>query len=135
MRQTTADKINKQVQFELKRDSYPEGFPPLPEIPGGRYISDEFYDLEMEHYWKKSWLCAIRADEIPDPGCYKLFKRLHIPVVITRGKDQQIRAFYNTCRHRGAPLVEEDGKRQLLTCRYHHGDAVLWQPSDGKAPA
>lgn len=119
MKPDAAAAIAEQIRYEQERDHYPEGFPPLPEIPGGRYISDEFHQLETDHLWRKTWLCAVRADEIESPGSHKLFKRLGVSVVIVRGKDERIRAFHNTCRHRGAPLVEGDGKRNVLMCRYH----------------
>ena len=42
------------------------------------------------------------------------------PILIVRGKDMRIRAFYNTCRHRGAPLVKtESGRCDGLVCSYH----------------
>lgn len=119
MRAETAAKIKEAVGQELKRESYPEGFPDLPEIPGGRYISDKFYDLEMEHIWRKSWLCVLREEEVAAPGCYKLVKRCGLSIIVARGKDNVLRAFHNTCRHRGAPLIKEDGKRNLLMCGYH----------------
>lgn len=119
MRHETVEKIREQIDFEQARQSYPEGFPALPEIPGSRYTEQSFYDLEMSEFWSKTWLCAIRAEEIPEPGCYKLFNRINKPIIIVRGRDNQIRAFFNTCRHRGAPIVQSDGKRNLLTCKYH----------------
>src|SRR5690606_40846582 len=76
MKPDAAAAIAEQIRYEQERDHYPEGFPPLPEIPGGRYISDEFHQLEMDHLWRKTWLCAVRADEIESPGSHKLFKRL-----------------------------------------------------------
>ncbi|MEX6722865.1 aromatic ring-hydroxylating oxygenase subunit alpha [Parapedomonas caeni] len=119
MKPQVAARISAQVENELRRDHYPEGFPALPEIPGGRYTSEAFYQLEIEHLWKKSWLCAIRAEEVPAPGSYKLFERLGCSIIIARGVDNEIRAFHNTCRHRGAPIVEGDGRQKLLVCRYH----------------
>ena len=115
----TAERINAQIAKELERDYFPEDFPTLPEIPGGRYTDQQFFDLEIEHLWKKSWLCAIRADEIPARGDYKLFERIGASVVIVRGEDDRIRAFHNTCRHRGAPLIECAGSQKRLVCRYH----------------
>jgi len=119
LEQTKAADIEAQIEWELNRKVYPEGFPAFPEIPGDRYTSDAFYDLEVEHIWNKSWLCVGRADEIAEPGCHMLFNRLNRSVIVVRGKDNQIRAFHNTCRHRGAPLVQGAGKRAVLTCRYH----------------
>jgi phenylpropionate dioxygenase-like ring-hydroxylating dioxygenase large terminal subunit len=57
---------------------------------------------------------------VPDPGCFRLWETAGQPVVIVHARSGQINAFYNTCRHRGAPVVtEEQGRRPLLTCRYH----------------
>jgi phenylpropionate dioxygenase-like ring-hydroxylating dioxygenase large terminal subunit len=114
-----AEKIERQITWEQQRDHYPENFPALPEIPGGRYTSQAFYDLEMEHIWRKSWLVACRADEIEEVGQHKLFSRFGVNLIIVGGKDHVIRAFHNTCRHRGAPIIASDGKRNVLTCRYH----------------
>jgi nitrite reductase/ring-hydroxylating ferredoxin subunit len=41
------------------------------------------------------------------------------PVVIVRGKDGVLRAFFNVCRHRGGPLAVEDGCAKALQCKYH----------------
>lgn len=120
MNPTAAAGVAEQIQYELNRDFYPEGFPTLPEIPGGRYTSEEFYQLEIEHLWMKSWLVACRAEEVPQRGSYRLFERLGKSVIISRGADGAVRAFHNTCRHRGAPIVgDQCGKANLLVCRYH----------------
>ncbi len=120
MKAATAAAIADRIQYELNRDFHPEGVPTLPEIPGGRYTSEEFYQLETEHIWGKSWLVAGRAEEIPQRGNYMLFERVGKSVIITRGADGEIRAFHNTCRHRGAPIATEcKGKSNLLVCRYH----------------
>lgn len=119
MQPQTRERINAQIRDEMERDYFPEGFPTLPEIPGGRYTDPAFHELEIEHLWKKSWLPALRADEIPNAGDHKLFERIGASVIIVRGNDGTIRAFHNTCRHRGAPLVECAGSQKRLICRYH----------------
>ncbi len=43
----------------------------------------------------------------PNPGDYFLFDDLRVPIIVIRGKDSVVRAFYNTCQHRGAPVVRE----------------------------
>ncbi|GGC19858.1 (2Fe-2S)-binding protein [Novosphingobium marinum] len=120
MKAAHASALQEQIRYELQRNTHPEGFPTLPEIPGGRYTSDEFYALEMEQLWMRSWLVAGREEEIAKSGQYKLFDRLGKQVIICRGTDGEIRAFHNTCRHRGAPIVgDKCGKSNLLVCRYH----------------
>ncbi len=54
-----------------------------------------------------------------EPGCYLLAEVAGDPVIVVRGKDDVIRAFYNVCRHRGGPLATENGCVNALKCRYH----------------
>ena len=114
------EKLYRLMEFEAARTSPPAGFPALPDIPAGRYTDPAFFELEQTHIWQKSWLFAAHIDEIPSPGSYRRWDNAGQPVVIVHGDDGVIRAFYNTCRHRGAPVVtEESGRRARLTCKYH----------------
>lgn len=59
-------------------------------------------------------------DEIAEPDAFKLWETAGQPVVILHARSGAVNAFYNTCSHRGAPVVTEDrGKRARLTCKYH----------------
>jgi phenylpropionate dioxygenase-like ring-hydroxylating dioxygenase large terminal subunit len=108
------------MEYEAARTAPPEGFPDLPDIPGGRYTDPRFFALEQQHIWRKSWLLAGHLDEVPEPGCFRLWETAGQPVVLVHGDDGVVRAFYNTCSHRGAPVVTDpSGKRPRLTCRYH----------------
>jgi nitrite reductase/ring-hydroxylating ferredoxin subunit len=108
------------MEYEVGRNSPPDGFPDLPDLPGGRYTDQRFYDLEQEHIWRKSWLLAGHIDEIPEPGCFRLWETAGQPVVIVHADGGAVNAFYNTCSHRGAPVVTDaSGKRDRLVCRYH----------------
>ena len=114
------EKLYRLMEFEAARTSPPDGFPSLPDIPAGRYTDPAFFELEQTHIWQKSWLFAAHIDELPSPGSYRRWDNAGQPVVIVHGDDGVIRAFYNTCRHRGAPVVtEESGRRARLTCKYH----------------
>jgi nitrite reductase/ring-hydroxylating ferredoxin subunit len=108
------------MAHESRRTEYPSHFPALSEIPGGRYMDERFYRLEMQHIWPKSWLCAGHVCQLPEPGSYKLFDKLGQSIIVIRGRDDEIRAFHNVCRHRGAALVTESmGKKTSLVCPYH----------------
>ena len=118
--QTIGDAVEKAIDWEARRDMPPEGFPPLPEIPGGRYIRDDFFALEQEHVWRRSWIPAGREAGLEEPGHYRVFDKLGVPIILVRGRDRVLRAVYNTCRHRGAPVVREvEGRTTLLRCQYH----------------
>lgn len=108
------------VRFEQERIEAPPGFPALPLIPGGRYTDPAFLALEQERLWRRSWLYALHVDELPHVGSYRVWRKTGAPIILIRGKDQRIRAFYNTCRHRGAPLVDDEcGATKGFFCRYH----------------
>jgi len=112
--------LRRLMEYEASRTEPPAGFPTLPDLPGGRYTDQRFYDLEQQYIWRKSWLLAGHIDEIPEPGCFRLWETAGQPVVIVHADSGAINAFYNTCSHRGAPVVtEQSGQRSRLTCRYH----------------
>lgn len=112
--------LHKLMEYEAARTEPPEGFPALPDLPAGRYTDQRFFELEKAHIWRKSWLFAAHIDEIPEPGCYILWENAGQPVIIVHGDDGEVYAHYNTCSHRGAPIVTESrGRKARLTCKYH----------------
>ena len=72
--------------------------------------SPEFYELEREAIFKRAWLNVARVEELPRVGSYltKEIEAARTSVIVVKGKDEQIRAFYNICRHRGNKLVWND---------------------------
>lgn len=108
-------------EFERhERQEHLAGFPPLPDMPARRYTDPTFYALENQHLWRTRWVIAGHVGELPDKGSYKLWRNLGEPILLVRGKDERIRAFYNTCQHRGASVVKgEAGKATALACQYH----------------
>jgi len=117
---TTVERFLQGMKFEAERTEPREGYPALPDIPAGRYTDPEFLKLEMAALWRKSWLYACHIDELPQPGSFLLWKKTGTPILIVRGKDDVVRAFYNTCRHRGGPLVKTAcGKADGFICGYH----------------
>lgn len=120
MNPTDVERILKRHVYETERSGPPEGFPRLPDIPGGRYVDPAFAELEKKHLWHASWVYAIHGDEVPDVGSYVQWSRLGEPLFFIRGEDGRVRCFYNTCRHRGAPVVtEQSGKSRGVSCKYH----------------
>ncbi|MBS0393780.1 MAG: aromatic ring-hydroxylating dioxygenase subunit alpha [Proteobacteria bacterium] len=116
----SVEPIKAGMRYEFERTEPPPGFPKLPRIPGGRYTDPGFLALEHRYLWQRSWLYACHLDELPQPGSFLLFKRTGSPILIVRGKDDVVRAFYNTCRHRGGPVVKEPaGRAEGLVCQYH----------------
>jgi phenylpropionate dioxygenase-like ring-hydroxylating dioxygenase large terminal subunit len=118
--QELIDRIKSDMRYEFDRTAPPEGFPAFHDIPVERHTADEFHALEQEHLWPKTWVIAGRAEDVPNPGDYFTFSDLGVPLLIVRGTDGHIRCFYNTCQHRGAPVVrDERGSSRRLRCQYH----------------
>ncbi|MFP6816737.1 MAG: hypothetical protein VB949_13865, partial [Pseudomonadales bacterium] len=67
--------LRKLMEYEAGRSEPPEGFPTLPDLPGGRYTDPRFFELERQHIWRKSWLLAGHTDEVPEPGCFRLWEQ------------------------------------------------------------
>ena len=120
------------MAWERDRKDPPEGFPALPTIPAARYVDPDFLELERTAMWNKAWLYAGHVDQLPEPGSWFLTRNTGTPIVVCRTLSGEIKAFYNTCKHRGAPLVKEDaGTSRGFVCGYHGWSYTL----DGKLTA
>lgn len=88
--------------------------------PKQRYHDPDFFALEAERLWPRVWQMACRLEEIPEPGDYVTYEILDQSVIVVRGEEGQVRAFENTCRHRGVRLVEGRGTCESgFTCPFH----------------
>ena len=93
-----------------------------------RYCSPEYHARERERLWMRAWQVAGRADELPEPGDWKVHAIFDQSYVLVRGQDGRIRGFVNSCRHRGNALCEGRGRSARFTCPYHNWSYAL----DGK---
>ncbi len=87
-----------------------------------RYTSQAFYDQEMEKLWSKVWQWACREEHIPEPGDYTVYDIGPYSAIVIRGDDLQIRAFANSCPHRGMQFCDADSSgsgKQFLRCPFH----------------
>lgn len=84
------------------------------------YIDPDFYKLDMELIWYRDWLFVGHNCEIAKPGSFFTVQVGDYPVVVVRGRDGEIRAFHNSCRHRGSRVCNtERGTSARLVCPYH----------------
>lgn len=84
------------------------------------YCDPGVFQVDMEHIWYREWLFAIPACEIPKAGNYVVHDVGAYSVVIVRGTDNELRAFHNSCRHRGSVLCKsKKGSNPKLVCPYH----------------
>jgi phenylpropionate dioxygenase-like ring-hydroxylating dioxygenase large terminal subunit len=91
-------------------------------VPAGPYYRDDYFDLEREAVFRRTWLNIGHVCELPEAASFivRQFDFAGASILITRGNDGAIRAFHNVCTHRGTQLTtEESGKRSAFTCPYH----------------
>lgn len=89
-------------------------------LPAWTYHNEEFFDLEVEYLFKNSWQLVCHLSNIKSEGDYFTFDFLGESIVVLRSKDQ-IKAFHNVCRHRGARLLDgpTGNIKNRITCPYH----------------
>jgi phenylpropionate dioxygenase-like ring-hydroxylating dioxygenase large terminal subunit len=89
-------------------------------LPADCYLSPVFHEREIERIFRPRWRFVGRADEIEAPGAYRAVDTFAGPVAVVRGRDGVLRAFLNSCRHRGAQLLAGAGRcASAIVCPYH----------------
>lgn len=88
--------------------------------PTERYYDHEFFRLEVEHLWSRTWQMACRLEEIPEVNDFTVYSILDRAVIVVRTGEREVVAFENSCRHRGVAIVEEPGNcAKGFVCPFH----------------
>lgn len=122
MDKRAADQIRRQSAWESDRKHHPTDFPSLSPVPAARYSDPAFFELEQRHVFARCWLFAALEDELREAGDVYGVEHLASDLLLARGRDGVIRAFHNTCTHRGTPLIA-GGKGHVarrIVCPYHN---------------
>jgi choline monooxygenase len=88
-------------------------------LPPGCYSDPAFHQRETEHIFNRGWVMVGRADRAPNPGDYFTAEFGNARLIVLRNEDGGLRAFGNSCRHRGTPLLEGEGSCRTIVCPYH----------------
>ena len=88
-------------------------------LPYSWYDDPQVLRKEQERIFRPSWQYVGHAGELPDPGTFFTSRAARLPVIVTRARDGELRAFLNVCRHRGFIVAEGAGRRETLQCPYH----------------
>lgn len=84
------------------------------------YTGQEFFDLDIEAVFARNWLFVAAEAELPEPGDYVTVALGPYSVILLRDDDEEVRAFHNVCRHRGARILNEQrGSVGNIVCGYH----------------
>jgi phenylpropionate dioxygenase-like ring-hydroxylating dioxygenase large terminal subunit len=84
-----------------------------------RWFEQSYHDREVERIWKKCWQMVCREEEIPENGDYVVYDVAHLSFIVVRSPGG-IRAYWNSCPHRGRKLKEHDGRGiGEIRCMFH----------------
>lgn len=93
------------------------------DISYARYTDEDFFKQEMEKMWPKTWQWACRLEHIPEVGDYYVYDvGYHSVLVVRHGEGtEDVKAYYNSCMHRGTQLKPSDssGNSAKLRCPFH----------------
>jgi phenylpropionate dioxygenase-like ring-hydroxylating dioxygenase large terminal subunit len=94
--------------------------PAVLRVPASHYLERARFERELERIWKRVPLMLALSSELRAPGDFRALEVAGIPVLIARGGDGTVRAFVNSCAHRGAQVVTEpSGNARRFVCPYH----------------
>src|SRR5262245_1101391 len=91
-------------------------------LPSRLYFDPEHHRRELRAIWYQSWLCVGRAEEVAESRDYLIVPVGDQSILVTRDRESRLRAFHNTCRHRGSLLCGEGKGRfrgSSIVCPYH----------------
>ena len=100
-------------------------------MPGRYYTDPKLFAEEFERFYFHDWICAGRADHIPNPGDYFLRALAEESIIVTRDQTGAVNSFYNVCRHRGTRICTETHGSfpGRIQCPYHAQDATKSFPA------
>ncbi len=93
-----------------------------PTLDREAYVGHEEFARDLETIWYRTWVHVCRSSQLAEARDFRLFRLGDQEVLLLRAEDGSLRAFHNTCRHRGSALKTEDCgrlKSRLLVCPYH----------------
>ncbi len=114
------------MSYRTRIAAHPDGYTGLDKaeatLPKRWYVDPGQYARELSRIWYRHWLYVCRADALPEPGSFKTYELGDQNILLVKDRHGEIRAFHNTCRHRGSRIVNEPEGRLgalALTCPYH----------------
>jgi len=114
----------KVVQAPLDRAELDGALRPFGEslmLPRASYVDPEVFAWEQRYFFDGGWMCVGRSEQLPEPGDQRAEAVGQGGVLLVRGEDGGLRAFANSCRHRGHELLPcgEANRHKMIICPYH----------------
>ncbi|MDP1632687.1 MAG: Rieske 2Fe-2S domain-containing protein [Caulobacter sp.] len=84
------------------------------------FTDEQIFELEMKHIFEGSWVYVAHESQIPNPNDFLTAHLGRQPIILTRTRDEGLKALLNACAHRGATLeLAKCGNKKLFVCPFH----------------
>lgn len=83
------------------------------------YTEPEWAKVEADAIFARSWQWICHVEKLRDPGSYYSTTVAGMPIVVVRGRGEDLRGFYNVCKHRAHELLSGSGTTRNIVCPYH----------------
>jgi phenylpropionate dioxygenase-like ring-hydroxylating dioxygenase large terminal subunit len=93
----------------------------LNHVPKQVFVHPELFEEELQRiFYGDEWIPIAHEGEVPNKGDFKTCKIGRVPLLVTRGADDKVRVFLNSCSHRGNQVeTAPSGNRKTFECPYH----------------
>lgn len=102
-------------QLARSHESAPHAF----SLPPAMYVDEGVATLEIDRIWRREWICLGRSEQCAKPGDFATFDFAGQAVILLRDHDYTLKAYANSCRHRGARLLDGTGRTSGIRCSFH----------------
>jgi len=106
-------------EFNRISDGYSENALESSSIDTSTYIDEKFLNIEQQSVFKNCWHFVCHEEKLREPGSYVVSDVQGQSILVTRDTKNELRAFYNVCKHRGHELMSGEGTTKMITCPYH----------------
>ena len=83
------------------------------------YTEPEWAEVDLRAIFARTWQWICHVEQLREPGSYVAATVAGMPIAVVRGRDGELRAFYNVCKHRAHELLTGSGRTGAIVCPYH----------------
>ena len=83
------------------------------------YVDPKWAKADIDAIFARTWQWVCHVEKLTEPGSYVSTTVANMPIAVVRGRDGQLRAFYNVCKHRAHELLSGSGTTRSIVCPYH----------------
>ncbi|MEM6693307.1 MAG: aromatic ring-hydroxylating dioxygenase subunit alpha [Pseudomonadota bacterium] len=92
---------------------------PIRSLEARYYTDPTVFEIEKQGVLASTWQFGCHLSQLALPGAYVTFEIAGESLFAIRGRDDQVRVFYNVCQHRAHQLVGGSGRKVMISCPYH----------------